>query len=132
MSATFKLLACTAVASLLGGCATLIADDVQELRVKLTCRNKPVAVSCTARNDLGSWRFISPGTVQVRTDASMLEISCKGQYVPEFTVSVPPMPSWEMAGNLLVGGVFGAALDAYNGTGLRYPENVDIKNPACE
>ena len=70
--------------------------------------------------------------VQVRTDASMLEISCKGQYVPEFTVSVPPLPSWEMAGNLLAGGIFGAALDAYNGTGLRYPENVDIKNPACE
>jgi hypothetical protein len=132
MSATFKLLACTAVASLLSGCATLIADDVQELRVKLTCRNKPVAVSCTARNNLGSWRFISPGAVQVRTDASMLEISCKGQYVPEFTVSVPPLPSWEMAGNLLAGGIFGAALDAYNGTGLRYPENVDIKNPACE
>ena len=55
MSATLKLLACTAVASLLSGCAGLIADDVQELRVKLTCRSKPVAVSCTARNDLMQW-----------------------------------------------------------------------------
>ncbi len=132
MRATLKLLASTAVASLLSGCASLLADDVQELWVKLTCSNKPVAVSCTARNDLGSWRFISPGTVQVRTHASMLEISCKGQYVPEFTVSVLPLPSWEMAGNLLVGGVLGAALDTYNGTGLRYPENVNIKNPACD
>ena len=132
MRATFKLLACTAVASLLSGCATLLSEDVQELKVTLLCKQRPVAVSCTARNDLGSWRFISPGTVQVRTDASMLEINCKGQYVPEFTVSVPPLPSWEMAGNLLAGGIFGAALDAYNGTGLRYPENVDIKNPACE
>ena len=89
MRATLKLLACTAVASLLSGCASLIADHVQELRVKLTCRSKPVAVTCTARNNLGSWRFISPGTVQVKTDASMLEINCKGQYVPEFTVCHP-------------------------------------------
>jgi hypothetical protein len=26
----------------------------------------------------------------------------------------------------------GAALDTYTGSGLRYPENIDINNPACE
>jgi hypothetical protein len=37
-----------------------------------------------------------------------------------------------MAGNLLVGGLVGAAVDIYNATGLKYPENIDITNPACE
>ena len=132
MKAALKLLVSTAVAALLSGCATLLSEDVQELKVKLLCKNKPVPVSCTARNALGSWRFITPGSVEVKTDASMLEISCKGQSVPEFKVSVPPLPSWQMAGNILAGGILGAALDTYTGSGLRYPENIDINNPACE
>jgi hypothetical protein len=132
MKAALKLLFSTAAAALMSGCATLLSEDVQELKVKLLCKNKPVPVSCTARNALGSWRFITPGHVEVKTDASMLEISCKGQSVPEFKVSVPPLPSWQMAGNILVGGILGAALDTYSGSGLRYPENIDISNPACE
>jgi hypothetical protein len=132
MKAAIKLLVSAAAAALLSGCATLLSEDVQELRVKLLCKSKPVPVSCTARNALGSWRFITPGTVEVKTDASMLEISCKGQSVPEFKVSVPPLPSWQMAGNILAGGILGAALDTYTGAGLRYPENIDIYNPACE
>ena len=32
----------------------------------------------------------------------------------------------------IAGGLVGAAMDAYSGAGLKYPENVDINNPACE
>lgn len=132
MSATFKLLACTAVVSLLSGCASLLSEDVQELKVTLLCNQRPVAVSCTASNNLGRWQFASPGKVLVLSDTSVLDISCRGQSTPRFTVSVQPLPSWTMAGNLLAGGLVGAALDAYSGVGMKYPENIDIKNPACE
>jgi hypothetical protein len=27
--------------------------------------------------------------------------------------------------------LIGAAVDAYSGVGMKYPENIDIKNPAC-
>jgi hypothetical protein len=37
-----------------------------------------------------------------------------------------------MAGNLLAGGLVGATVDAYTGVGLKYPENIDINNPACD
>ena len=60
MRATLKLLACTAVASLLSGCASLLSEDVQELQVTLLCKQRPVAVSCTASNALGRWQFASP------------------------------------------------------------------------
>lgn len=131
MSATSKLLACTAVVSLLSGCASLLSEDVQELQVTLLCKQRPVAVSCTASNDLGRWQFASPGKVLVLSDTSVLDITCRGHTTPRFTVSVPPMPSWSMAGNLLAGGLFGAALDTYSGVGMKYPENIDINNPAC-
>ena len=131
MSATFKLLACTAVVSLLSGCASLLSEDVQELQVTLLCKQRPVAVSCTASNDLGRWQFASPGKVLVLSDTSVLDITCRGHSTPRFTVSVPPLPSWSMAGTLLAGGLFGAALDAYSGVGMKYPENIDINNPAC-
>ena len=131
MRATFKLLACTAVASLLSGCASLLSEDVQELQVTLLCKQRTVAVSCTASNSLGRWQFASPGRVLVFNDTSMLEITCRGNSTPRFTVAVPPLPSWTMAGNLLAGGLFGAALDAYSGVGMKYPENIDISNPAC-
>jgi hypothetical protein len=37
-----------------------------------------------------------------------------------------------MVGNVLIGGIVGAAVDMYNATGLKYPENIVINNPACE
>lgn len=132
MEATFKLLTSALAVCLLTGCASLLSEDVQELRVTLLCRQRPVAVSCTATNDLGRWQFSSPGKVLVRKDTSMLDITCRGGSTPRFTVSVPPMPSWTMAGNLLAGGLVGAAVDAYSGVGLEYPETIDISNPACE
>lgn len=126
-----KLVLLAPVLTLLSGCASIFAEDVQEIKVALMCKNRPVAVSCTASNDLGRWEFSSPGSVLVRNDSSALQVSCRGRFVPKFAVSVPPMPSWTMAGNLLAGGLVGAALDVYSGVGLRYPENVDINNPSC-
>lgn len=132
MKVNLKLLTAAVAASLLTGCASLLSEDVQELRVTLLCRQRPVAVSCTAINDLGRWQFSSPGTVLVLNDTSTLDITCRGGSTPRFTVSVPPMPSWTMAGNLLAGGLVGAAVDAYSGVGMKYPETIDISNPACE
>jgi hypothetical protein len=132
MKVNLKLLTAAVAASLLTGCASLLSEDVQELRVTLLCRQRPVAVSCTATNDLGRWQFSSPGTVLVLNDTSTLDITCRGGSTPRFTVSVPPMPSWTMAGNLLAGGLVGAAVDAYSGVGMKYPETIDISNPACE
>jgi hypothetical protein len=43
-----------------------------------------------------------------------------------------PMPSMGMLGNLLFGGVVGAAVDVYNNSGMKYPENIDISNPNCK
>ena len=118
--------------SLLSGCATLLEEDTQEVNVRFMCAEKHLVATCDLKNDKGRWRLSTPGKATVVNDASQLEISCKAPFIPSFTVSVMPMPSMGMLGNLLFGGFVGAAVDVYNKTGLKYPENIDISNPNCK
>ena len=118
--------------SLLSGCATLLEEDTQEVNVRFMCAEKHLVATCDLKNDKGRWRLSTPGKATVVNDASQLEISCKAPFIPSFTVSVMPMPSMGMLGNLLFGGFVGAAVDVYNKTGLTYPENIDISNPNCK
>ena len=116
---------------LLGGCATLLSEDTQDVTITLSCQGKPLRASCTAENDRGSWKFTAPGSVTVKNSKSSLSISCKPQYKERFTVTAYPMPSLTMAANALLGGIIGAAVDVYNDTGLKYPENIEISGNSC-
>jgi hypothetical protein len=115
-----------ALVGVLSGCATLLDEDTQQISVSLQCKERLVRAQCVAENSKGRWSFRAPGMVQVNNDIGDLNVSCKVQYMPQFTVSVPAMPSWNMAGNILLGGIIGAAYDLHNNTGLKYPEAVSI------
>ena len=124
-STSFKL-ALLAMVGVLSGCATLLDEDTQEISVSLQCKERLVRAQCVAENSKGRWMFRAPGVVQVNNDNGDLNISCKVQYMPQFTVSVSAMPTWNMAGNILLGGIIGAAYDLHNNTGFKYPETVSI------
>jgi hypothetical protein len=121
-----------AITALLSGCASLLEEDTQEVNVRFMCAEKNLVATCDLKNDKGRWRLSTPGKATVINDSSHLEISCKAPFIPSFTVSVMPMPSMGMLGNLLFGGVVGAAVDVYNNSGMKYPENIDISNPNCK
>ena len=121
-----------AATALLSGCASLLEEDTQEVNVRFMCAEKHLVATCDLKNDKGRWRLSTPGKATVINDTSMLEISCKAPFIPSFSVSVMPMPSMGMLGNLLFGGVVGAAVDVYNNSGMKYPENIDISNPNCK
>ena len=129
-STSFKL-ALLALVGVISGCATLLDEDTQEISVSLQCKERLVRAQCVAENSKGRWSFRAPGVVQVNNDIGDLNISCKVQYMPQFTVSVSAMPTWTMAGNILMGGIIGAAYDLHNNTGLKYPETVNITSPTC-
>ena len=122
---SFKL-ALLVLMGLLSGCATLLDEDIQEISVSLQCKERMVRAQCVAENSKGRWSFRAPGMVQVNNHIGDLNISCKVQYMPQFTVSVSAMPTWNMAGNILLGGIIGAAYDLHNNTGFKYPETVNI------
>ena len=121
-----------AITALLSGCASLLEEDTQEVNVRFMCAEKHLVATCDLKNDKGRWRLSTPGKATVINDTSQLEISCKAPFISSFTVSVMPMPSMGMLGNLLFGGVVGAAVDVYNNSGMKYPENIDISNPNCK
>ena len=121
-----------AVTALLSGCASLLEEDTQEVNVRFMCAEKHLVATCDLKNDKGRWRLSTPGKATVINDTSQLEISCKAPFIPSFKVSVMPMPSMGMLGNLLFGGVVGAAVDVYNNSGMKYPEIIDISNPNCK
>jgi hypothetical protein len=123
---TYFKLTFIALLGILSGCATLLDEDTQEISVSLQCKEKMVRAQCIAENSKGRWSFRAPGLVQVNNDYGELNISCKVQYMPQFTVAVPAVPSWNLAGNILLGGLIGAAYDIHNNTGLKYPETVSI------
>ena len=128
-----------AIAALLGlgigglsGCASLLNDDTQEITVRVMCSGKAVQAYCRAENTKGSWTFNAPGKVVVAGDNRGLEITCKTQFSQPLTVKAPALPSWEMAGNILTGGLIGGAIDLNNKKGLRFPENIDISHSLCK
>ena len=121
-----------AITALLSGCASLLEEDTQEVNVRFMCAEKHLVATCDLKNDKGRWRISTPGKATIISDTSLLEISCKAPFIPSFTVSARPMPSMGMLGNLLFGGVVGAAIDVYNKSGMKYPENIDISNPNCK
>jgi hypothetical protein len=116
----------------LSGCASLLNEDTQELNVRVMCSGKAVQAYCRAENSKGSWTFNAPGKVIVSGDNKGLAITCKTQFSQPLTVNAPSLPSWEMAGNLLAGGIIGGVVDLYNNKGLRYPENIDISHSLCK
>ena len=120
------------VMSLLSGCATLLDEDTQEVNVRLLCRERVIPATCHLQNSKGSWRIITPGHATITNDNRPLEITCKSNFTQSFTVSALPMPTTSMLGNVLIGGVIGAAVDVYSNTGLKYPENINITNPNCK
>ena len=125
-------LALLALAGMLSGCASLLNEDTQQVTVRLMCNTRTVKATCYAENDAGRWSFTAPATIVVKNTASSLDITCKAPSTQRFTVSTMPMPTWAMAGNVLAGGVIGAAVDVLSATGLKYAENIDITHPACE
>jgi len=132
MKSLSKLAMAVTFAGVLSGCASMIDEDFQEITVNIQCNDFPVRAQCVAENGKGRWTFKTPGTVQVKNEFGDLEITCKAPYAPKFKVVAPSLPSWSMAGNLLVGGLIGAAYDVQNNTGLKYPETINIASPACK
>ena len=132
MKSLSKIALAMTFAGVLSGCASLMDEDFQDVVVTLSCNDKPLKAQCVAKNGQGRWVFNAPGTVQVKNEYGDLEITCKAPYAPKFKVVAPALPSWSMAGNLLVGGLIGAAYDLQNNTGLKYPETINIASPACK
>lgn len=119
------------MAFVVSGCASVLHDDKQTVSVRALCHEKSVPAVCVAENSRGSWTFQAPKDIVVTKDKYALKVTCRSVLVGQHTVHAPASLQGAMAGNVLLGGLVGAAFDVGSGRGLSYPASVDVSYPSC-
>lgn len=131
MAQKLRLTAALALIFTLVGCASVFNDDRQTVSVRAMCGNRSVPAACVAENSRGRWTFQAPREIVVPKDMYALRVTCKSVLVEAHTVHAQASLQGAMAGNLVLGGLAGAAYDIWSGRGLVYPANIDVSYPSC-
>lgn len=108
---------------LAGGCASVINETMQPIKLETIGPDGAfvAGTDCSLSNDHGSFNVQSGSTVQVRRSSRTLDISCKDATGREAKARAISRANAGMAGNMLVGGPFGALVDHSTGTAYSYP-----------
>jgi hypothetical protein len=113
------------------GCASISNTDSQDINI--TVRDKigvPVSqASCEWRNSKGQGSFTPPAILKVRRDYDPLQITCTHPLLGKVNELINSRGSSAMGGNVLAGGLIGAAIDHTSGAGYQYPTNLSIWFP---
>jgi len=114
-----NLLGIVFIALFAQGCATIMQGSTQQINVSSLPPGATVLVD-------GGLRFTTPAVLELsRKDAHQIEISLDG-YHPE-VVDLRPVTSNMVAGNFIVGGLIGYAVDQSTGGAMRLvPEVVQV------
>ena len=122
------------VAALLGcvlignGCATVTGSETQVVSVEtLEATRSPVGgADCKLTNDQGYWNVRSPGVVTVRKSAEDLLVHCVLDSQPPGSTRAMSRANAGMIGNVLIGGLIGAAIDHSSGKAYDYPRVIQV------
>lgn len=112
-----------------GGCATITGSQTQTISVETRASGGDVVegATCKLNNDKGEWAVQTPGGVMITRSAADLFVRCqKEDQEPGSAVAVSRANA-AIFGNVLLGGVIGAAIDHNQGTGYDYPSILAIE-----
>lgn len=112
----------------LTGCATVMNDTTQPMRIDArTADGAPVTgADCTASNDKGYSSFRSGDTVAIRRSSKDLDIRCTRAGLPEANGRATSRTNAGLWGNLIIGGGVGMIVDHTKGTAYTYPTWVQL------
>lgn len=123
----FLILACCVIS----GCASISGSKNQAINLTTTCENLPISgASCALTNDSGSWYTKTPAAIFIRKSTGDLIVSCKKDE-QRVVANYKSSASSGMWGNVVVGGVIGAAVDAGTGAGFDYPNPMNVNFEKC-
>lgn len=111
------------VLSILTGCASVTHGTQQSVKIEtLTEAGKTVeGAQCTLTNDRNGIVMRSGESVSVRRSGALLNIECTQPGLAPATGQAISRVNTGMVGNILIGGVLGAAIDSGTGAGFNYP-----------
>lgn len=122
---TVVLIAC-------GGCASLLSDNEQLVEIKTNCGSIVNQYYCQARNDKGTWNFVTPARIKIKKSNKDLEISCQPGLFAGISATATSQPNIPMYSNIIIGGGIGAVVDYRNGKGFIYPTEINMEAPICQ
>lgn len=108
---------------LAGGCASVTHGTTQAVKVDtVTASGEPVPdAECQLTNDKGSALVRSGQATQVRRSGANLMIQCTADGQAPAHGQATSRVNAGMVGNIVVGGLIGAAIDSGTGAGYNYP-----------
>lgn len=124
MTAIVRTILLLALALSLQACASITTGAEQTV----TVNTSPVQeAACALRNEKGKWEIAhTPGSAKVAKANSALFIQCKTESGYNGSLTVSSAMASAALGNLIVGGVVGAAIDIGSGAAYQYPSFVFV------
>lgn len=125
---TIQGAACVLLAIGLGGCATMLESNRQELTVQAIEDNKELrGVGCVLSNSAGRWFVTAPGRVWVTKSTGELKVDCKKADVSSGSdVLVSKLNNVGLWGNAILTAGLGYYVDKRTGSGFDYPSTVTV------
>lgn len=117
-----------AVSATSAGCASIVTGQNQALSVETRTANggSLAGANCRLVNDKGTWFVITPGSVTVSRSYNDINVTCtKDGHEPGIATAKSSTKAMA-AGNIIFGGVIGAAVDAGTGAAFDYPSLIQI------
>jgi hypothetical protein len=118
----------------LTGCASVvnIEPNSSEMQIVLSCGEYAnVPGQCLLRMGDEQARIQAPGKVRLVGQMKSVQITCESVFFSPHSMAVYPLPKPSMAGNLVLGGLLGVAVDSATGKGWTFPAQVVMNVPAC-
>lgn len=109
-------------------CATMSGDLYQPISVLAVCggSNKPVEANCTLKNGQNNISVTSPGVARVKKSYEDIHIACALEGNERTDIIKESRAQGGIAGNIVIGGILGAAVDLGSGAAFRYPKTATV------
>lgn len=110
----------------LTGCASVLNGTQQSVSVYAHQGNDNVNAHCVLSNNKGTWEVDTPAVIKIHRSYQDLTVACNKDGLEPGSIIVPSHAKAAAFGNILVGGVIGAAVDAGNGSAYDYPDALQV------
>ncbi len=123
----YKILFCALSGCFLTGCASIVSGDNQPISIVTIHEGESVSgASCTIKNDEGTWFVESPGSTTVSRSGETLTVVCEKDGYESGIATVESTTKPMAFGNIIFGGIVGAAVDAGTGAAFDYPASIQV------
>ncbi|MCG8354369.1 MAG: hypothetical protein MI920_02235 [Kiloniellales bacterium] len=117
-----RLLGILVLATQLGACASIVSDNDSTTYIA----TQPEGARCELHGQDFTRVVMAPSSVSLPADAAPITVACKSDGYRTTTAELDTSMDGWIVGNLIFGGIIGAAIDASRGAGQKYPAQLTV------